>query len=81
MIKSVIPEFKAGTEAALRAVVTMNGKYSVSEGSKKFGLACGKSPPYVLYPCMSVASFSFLQQCHRRYRQPYMACSVRTTVM
>lgn len=42
MIKGVIPEFKAGTEAALRAVVTMSGKYSVSEGSKKFGLACGK---------------------------------------
>ena len=42
MIKGVIPEFKAGTEAALRAVVTMNGKYSVSDGSKKFGLACGK---------------------------------------
>ena len=42
MIESVIPQFKAGTEAALRSVVSMNGKYSVSEGSKKFGLACCK---------------------------------------
>ena len=55
MIKGVIPEFKAGTEAALRAVVTMNGKYSVSEGSKKFGLACGKLHiPRVLHQCINV---------------------------
>jgi len=36
----VIPQFKAGTEAALRSVVSMQG--SVSEVSKKFGLACCK---------------------------------------
>ena len=40
VIKSVIPQFKAGTEAALRSVVSMHG--SVSEVSKKFGLGCGK---------------------------------------
>lgn len=42
VIESVIPHFKAATEAALRSVVSMNGKYSVSEGSKKLGLPCGE---------------------------------------